>query len=85
MVNTVDGRHLHQFLDVARDYSDWVRRHISPRAHLVEGRDYINVVSTTGARPTREDFFTFDAAKHIGMLSNSSRGMKSANTLWSAS
>ena len=74
-VPTVDGRDVHQFLGIARDYSDWMRRQIT-RAHLVENRDYIRVVSPAGARPTTEYFLTFDAAKHIGMLSNTAKGIE---------
>ena len=74
-VPTVDGRDVHQFLGIARDYSDWMRRQIT-RAHLVENRDYIRVVSPAGARPITEYFVTFDAAKHIGMLSNTAKGIE---------
>jgi phage anti-repressor protein len=76
-IPTVDGRDLHTFLAIARDYADWIKRQIK-RAGLVEHRDYevsyTHVENPLGGRPSVEYFVSFDAAKHIGMLSNTDKG-----------
>jgi anti-repressor protein len=77
VVPTVDGRDLYDFLSISKDYTSWVRAQIK-RAHLVENRDYI-VFTQKGenslvGRPGMEYYFTFDAAKHIGMLSSTAKG-----------
>lgn len=77
VIPVVDGRNIHTFLELSRDYNDWIRRQIK-RAKLVENRDYIvfytDVENPKGGRPSREYHFTFDSAKHIGMLSGSDKG-----------
>ncbi len=36
---TVNGRDIHAFLDIAKDYNAWMRQQIK-RAHLLERRDF---------------------------------------------
>lgn len=86
-IPTVDGRRLHTFLGIAKDYSNWVKAQIK-RGHFIDGRDYtISRYYETRANPHAqkgeqekqiltaiEYYFTFDAAKHIGMLSGSAKG-----------
>jgi phage anti-repressor protein len=76
-IPTVDGRDLYQFLEVLKPYPTWVKAQIK-RARLVEHRDfevyYQEGRNPQGGRPSLEYFFTFDAGKHIGMLSNTDKG-----------
>jgi phage anti-repressor protein len=76
-VLTVDGRDIHHFLGVGRDYTNWIKAQIR-RAHLVENIDYIvyaqKGVNPHGGRPSNEYFFTFEAAKHICMQSDTEKG-----------
>lgn len=83
-VQTVDGRDLHAFLGIARDYATWVKTWIK-KAHLVEDRDYVvfyargensktSHENAVGGRPSTEYFLTFDAAKCLGMMSGSKKG-----------
>lgn len=77
-VQTVNARDLHGYLGIAKDYNAWMRQQIK-RARLVEGRDfttYLEVGSSQGGRQRQDYFVTFDAAKHIGMLSNTDKGQE---------
>lgn len=76
-VPMVDGRNIYAFLEIARDYADWIKRQIK-RARFIENTDYTvfynHVENPKGGRPSQEYHFTFDAAKSIGMLSATPRG-----------
>lgn len=83
-VKTVNARDLHSFLEVGRDFSNWIKAQIE-RARLVEGRDFINEIKfaqngelknqrVSGARERIDYYLTFDAAKHIGMMSGTEKG-----------
>lgn len=74
---TVNGRNLHAFLDVGKDFTNWVKVQID-RARLKENRDFVvfaqKGVNPSGGRPTMEYHFTIDAAKHISMMSGTDKG-----------
>jgi len=85
-VQTVDGRDLYAFLEIRKDYSNWIKAQIQ-RGRFLEGRDYIrhedhgsNPSAHLGDKPKRtvlarvEFYLTFDAAKHIAMMSNADKG-----------
>ena len=63
---------LHAFLEVKKDFSNWIKKQIG-RARLVEGRDYIIFAqkgkNTGRGRSSLEYHLTIDAAKHIAMMS----------------
>lgn len=78
LVRAVDGRELHAFLDIKMtSYTEWVKRQIS-RAKLADGLDFIKTFSKVKVRgrPAHEYFFTLNAGKHIGMLSQTERGIQ---------
>ncbi len=68
--NKVDGRTLHEFVEVKTRYPDWVQRCIN-YADLVEGTDFYTVLSVgeNGGRPAAYHTFTIDAAKEICIVS----------------
>lgn len=91
LIQTVDGRALHAFLELGKDYSNWIKTAIA-RARLVEDRDYViqkdnstecnfaqkgvaNDAVKQGIRPI-EYHLSIDAAVHIGMMSNTERGFE---------
>lgn len=43
-VQTVNGRDVHRFLEIRKDFTDWIKVQID-RARLREGRDYVSEVS----------------------------------------
>jgi anti-repressor protein len=79
LVQTVDGRELHAFLGIRRQYSMWVRDQIT-RASFIADKDFVVGSTPEGVkvngRPRIEYFFTLKAGKHIGMLSQTERGIQ---------
>jgi phage anti-repressor protein len=78
-IPTVNGEDIHAFLGIGKDYSNWIKAQVK-RAHLIENRDFavyaLKGVNPQGGRPSTEYHFTFDAAKHIGMLSRTPKGFE---------
>ena len=79
---TVNARELHDFLEIKKDFSNWIKAQIE-RAGFIEGIDYVktqDVVSPKKANgklsapPRIEYFFTLSAAKEISMMSNTEKG-----------
>jgi phage anti-repressor protein len=77
MIPTVDARDLYAFLDLSRDYNAWIKGAIN-RANLVENVDFIinyaDVVNSKRGRPSHAHHLTFDAAKHVAMMSSATKG-----------
>ena len=72
-----DARDLHAFLEVGKDFSNWVKDRI--RQHgFVEGRDFIILAkigeNPQGGRPAKEYRLTIRAAKHIAMTERNHKG-----------
>ena len=76
-VNTVNARDIHAYLGITKTYADWIKAQIR-RAHLAENRDYVvfhqEVKNPQGGRPASEHHLTFDAAKHVAMMSSANKG-----------
>jgi len=76
LVQTANARDLHRFLNLTRDFNQWMREQIE-RARLIEGRDFQSYEDVgLGPRPRKEYALTIDAAKHIAMMSGSDRGFE---------
>lgn len=78
-VNTVNARELHVFLEVGKDFSNWIKAQIK-RARLVENRDYVSFAQKgereIGATVKIEYHLTLEAGKHIAMLSGTEKGFE---------
>jgi phage anti-repressor protein/phage antirepressor YoqD-like protein len=79
-VPTVDARELHGFLEVGKDFSNWIKAQFE-RGRLQAGRDYVEVSAQKGENPAggrpRTDYaLTIDAAKHIAMMSGTEKGFE---------
>lgn len=78
-VQTVNARDLHGFLEVGKDFSNWIKAQIE-RARLVEGRDYLTYEDVaqlpSGAKHRKEYALTLDAGKHVAMMSNTDKGFE---------
>lgn len=75
-VNTVDGRKLHSYLEVQKDYTDWMKAQIK-RAKLFENIDYVMLPQKgeIGNRKIRHEYFlTLEAGKHVAMISGTAKG-----------
>lgn len=73
----VNGRGLHQFLGIGKDFSSWIKKQIE-RCDLVENQDFEVFTqkggNLFGGRPTSEYALSVDAAKEISMMSQCEKG-----------
>ena len=78
-VNTVNARDLHAYLGITQRYADWIKVQIR-RAHLIENTDYLvfhlEGNNPQGGRPQVDHHLTFDAAKHVAMMSSADKGQE---------
>lgn len=74
--HVVDGRELHQFLEVGRDFTSWIKDRVE-KFSFDEGTDYILTLTKTGERQnvTRHDYILkLDMAKEVAMVENNEKG-----------
>lgn len=73
----VNARHLYGWLEVKKDFSDWMKAQIT-RCDLVENQDFEvfpqKVENSKGGRPSTEYALSLDAAKEISMMSQTEKG-----------
>lgn len=72
----VNARELHDFLEVGKDYSTWVKDRIK-KYGFIEGEDYVLTITRTGERQNvivHEYIFSMDTAKEIAMVQNNEKG-----------
>jgi len=71
---TVNARELHEFLEVGKDFSTWVKDRIEKRRFIVN-EDFTTILGeSTGGRPSKEYHLTIETAKMISMLENNDKG-----------
>lgn len=74
----VDGRQLHEFLDVRKDFSSWMKYRIDQYGFTL-GEDFSPILGKTpygGGRPAIEYTLTLDMAKELCMVENNDQGRK---------
>ena len=72
----VDARELHEFLEVGKDFSTWVKDKFE-KYGFVEDEDFTPILGKTserGGRPSIEYFLTINTAKEIAMVENNEQG-----------
>ena len=73
----VNARDLHVFLEVGRDFSNWMKDQIE-KCDLVENQDYEVFAekgeNPKGGRPSKEYALSISAAKEISMMSQTEKG-----------
>ncbi|PZO78436.1 MAG: phage antirepressor Ant [Mesorhizobium amorphae] len=76
-IQTVNGRDLHRFLEVGRDFSNWMKARIDHYG-FVQGVDFEVFAgigeNSSGGRPSKEYVLTLDMGKELGMVENNERG-----------
>ncbi len=76
---TVQARELHAFLEVGRDYSNWIKSRIE-QYQFVEGEDYIlirqngRIKTKGGDRRSTDHYLTLDMAKELAMVERNDKG-----------
>ena len=74
LVNTVNARNLHEFLESKRNFGDWINERIQ-HFDFIEGKDFItNLCKSTGGRPKKEYHLTLSMAKELSMLERNEKG-----------
>ena len=73
----VDGRELHEFLAVGRDFTNWIKDRIE-KYGFVEGEDFSPILAKTSdfGRPRTDYILKLDMAKEISMVENNEQGSK---------
>jgi anti-repressor protein len=73
----VNARELHEFLNVGRDFSTWIKNKLS-KYGFIENQDYFSFTETgereIGATRKIEYILTMDTAKELSMVENNVRG-----------
>jgi phage anti-repressor protein len=72
----INARELHEFLDIGKKFSDWVRYRIEQYGFF-ENEDFFPILGKTsenGGRPAIEYFLTIDMAKELSMVENNLKG-----------
>ncbi|HGJ5855202.1 antA/AntB antirepressor family protein, partial [Arsenophonus nasoniae] len=77
LIQTVNARDLHQFLEVGKDFSNWIKDRIKQYG-FVENIDYIVFANSGenpfGGRPAKEYHISFDMAKELSMVERNEKG-----------
>ena len=74
----VSARELHEFLEVGRDFTTWIKGRIS-KYDFIENEDFTVVESFhqnggKGGRPEKDYIITIDMAKELSMVENNDKG-----------
>ena len=75
-ITLVNARELHQFLEVGRQFSDWIKDRIE-QYEFIENQDYILTFHKTGERQNvkvTDYHITLDMAKEISMVERNAKG-----------
>ncbi|MBB4077329.1 phage anti-repressor protein [Bartonella fuyuanensis] len=77
IIQTVNARELHVFLEVKRDFSNWIKDRINKYSFL-KNQDYIVFANfgenLQGGRPSTEYHITLDMAKELSMVERNEKG-----------
>ena len=74
VVNAVDARKLHAFLEVKTQFKDWIQRRIKD-FDFKESSDFCSFLSeSSGGRPTREYYVSLNMAKELAMVERNENG-----------
>ena len=74
----VDARELHEFLQVGRDFTNWIKQRIE-KYGFVDGADFVLTYAKTGERQNvtvHEYTLSLDMAKELAMVENNEQGRK---------
>lgn len=74
----VNARELHEFLEVGKDFTTWVKDRID-KYDFIENTDFVVFTEkgenlSIGGRPKTEYIFSLDTAKEIAMVQNNEKG-----------
>lgn len=73
MVETIDARRLHAFLEVRSEFRNWIKNRTSDFGFL-EGVDIVTSVENYRGGERRDYFITLDMAKELSMVERNEKG-----------
>ncbi|WP_019221336.1 antA/AntB antirepressor family protein [Bartonella senegalensis] len=76
IIQTVNARELHTFLEIGRDFTTWIKNRIKTYK-FVHTKDYILTFPKTGERQNvsmTEYYLTLDMAKELSMVERNEKG-----------
>ncbi|WP_019224111.1 phage antirepressor Ant [Bartonella rattaustraliani] len=76
LVQTVNARDLHAFLEIGKDFSNWIKDRIR-KYEFTEGSDYLLTSAKIGERQNvvlKEYHLTLDMAKELAMVERNEKG-----------
>lgn len=73
VVNAVNARDLWKFLEIGRDFSNWLKGRIHEYG-FEDGKDFSPILAKSNGRPRREYFISLDMAKELAMVENNEKG-----------
>lgn len=77
-VQAVNARELHSFLEVGKDFTNWIKNRIE-QYNFIENQDYILTFAKMGERNNvvkHEYFITIDMAKELSMVERNEKGQQ---------
>ncbi|WP_080735376.1 antA/AntB antirepressor family protein [Gallibacterium anatis] len=72
-IQLCNARELHHFLEVGKDYSNWIKNRITDYG-FTQNEDYIIVTERTLGRPRKEYHITLDMGKELAMVERNEKG-----------
>ena len=73
-IETVNARELHEFLEVGRDFTTWIKQRIE-KYGFINGEDFTPIWGkSNGGRPSIEYFISIEMAKELSMVENNDKG-----------
>lgn len=73
LVQTVNARELHEFLEVKSQFSHWIQRQIDAY-NFTQGIDFITIVSGDYSPPRKDYHITLDMGKELAMVERTAKG-----------
>lgn len=74
LIETVNARELHEFLEVGRDFTNWIKGRIEQYG-FSEGQDFTPILAESEiGRPRTEYYISLDMAKELSMVERNDKG-----------
>lgn len=77
IINAVNARELHSWLESKQDFSTWIKKRIK-QCQFIENIDFVllhqKVEQVSGAKHRIDYLISYDMAKHLSMLEKTSNG-----------
>ena len=74
LIETVNARELHSFLEVQTRYNDWIKNRISEYSFVEESDFYSFFSKSSGGRPSKEYAISIGMAKELAMVERNDKG-----------